>query len=138
MPITKAQLDQLEELRKETERMRERLKELKNRPVVSASRLSGARSAGSGRSDHVCSIVEAQDELERMIDKNLAFMKDLINIIFCPWDLSNPCTPSEYRVWELLRLRCIVGLSWDEIGKRKGVKGATCRQVVSRYKRKLQ
>lgn len=45
-----------------------------------------------------------------MIDKNLAFMKDLINIIFCPWDLSSSCTPSEYRVWGLLRLRCIVAL----------------------------
>ena len=64
MPITKAQLDQLEELRKDTERMRERLKELKNRPVVSASSISGTRSAGSGHSDHVCSIVAAQDELE--------------------------------------------------------------------------
>lgn len=138
MPITRAEFEQLETLSKETERMRRQLKELRQRSIVSAYNISGSRSGRGSQSDRVCNLVAARDELERKINRNRLAMDKLINKVYNPRDLLSSGTPLDMRVSTVLRFRHVDGMTWDEIGQRWGIKGATCRRMVSKYKKLLQ
>lgn len=138
MPITRAEFEQLETLSKETERMRRQLKELRQRSIVSAYNISGSRSGRGSQSDRVCDLVAARDELERKINRNRLAMDKLINKVYNPRDLLSSGTPLDMRVSTVLRFRHVDGMTWDEIGQRWGIKGATCKQMVRRYKKTLQ
>ncbi|MCD8355060.1 MAG: hypothetical protein LUE11_00605 [Clostridia bacterium] len=65
-------------------------------------------------------------------------MNNLINKIYNPLSLLSDGTPLDMRVSTVLRFRSLDGMSWDRIGQQLGIKGASCRHMVSKYKRALK
>ncbi|MDO4175212.1 MAG: hypothetical protein Q4D42_10665 [Eubacteriales bacterium] len=137
MSITREEFEQLEVLSKETEQLRNKLKEIQRRPIVSAYNISDCRSSRGGHSDRVFDLVAARDELERKINRNWLAMNHFINKIYNPLSLLSSVTPLEMRVSTALRYRYLDGISWDKIGEHWGIKGESCRRIVGKYKRTL-
>lgn len=138
MAITMEEFQQIETISKQTEQMRQQLEELRQQSTVSAYDISGSRASRCGYSDRVFDLVAARDELERKINRNRLAMDTLINKIYNPLSLLSSGTPLDMRVSMILRFRHVDGMNWDDIGQHFGIKGESCRRIVSKYKRALK
>lgn len=78
--MTATDLERLDELRKETNKLRSRIESLRNASVVSAVNYSGT-GAGSGTGDPVAEAACSAADLDRKIRENEFEMRMIINMI---------------------------------------------------------
>lgn len=78
--MTAADLNRLDELRKETNKLRSRLESLRNASPVSATNYSGV-GAGSGTGDPVAEAACSAADIDRKIRENEFEMRMIINMI---------------------------------------------------------
>lgn len=100
--MTSADLERLDELRKETNKLRSRLESLRNASEVSAVNYSGT-GVGSGTGDPVAEAACSAADIKRRIAENQVRMGDILDSV------------TKAQVRKVLRLYYIHGRSYTEI-----------------------
>ena len=123
--MTVSDLERLEELRKETNKLRSRLESLRNASVVSAVNYSGTGGNG-GTGDPVsrtaCSVADIEDQI-------LHDVLEMVEII------DGVPTPYTRRV---MRMRYINGYSWGRIAQELGyTDSAAPYRLLLRYRKRI-
>lgn len=123
--MTKADFEKLEELFKGRQKLKGRLRDLRNASEVSAVNYS-ATGGNGGTGDCVSRTVCSVDETEREISENEQAMNRLID------------TEDKAHMRELLRLHFVHMLSWAKIAAKMGYNdSAAVYRKFKRYKRKM-
>ena len=123
--MTAADLERLDELSKETNRLRSRLESLRNASPVSATNYSqtgGNGGTGDPVAEAACSAVDVEEEMLR----NVLEMVEIIDSV---------PTPYTRRV---MRMRYINGYSWGRIAQELGyTDSAAPYRLLLRYRKRI-
>ena len=123
--MTADDLKRLEELRKETNRLRSRLESLRNASEVSAVNYSGAGGNG-GTGDPVAEAACSAADVEEEMLRNVLEMVEIIDSV---------PTPYTRRV---MRMRYINGYSWGRIAQELGyTDSAAPYRLLLRYRKRI-
>ena len=118
-------LERLDELRKETNRLRSRLESLRNASEVSAVNYSGT-GVGSGTGDPVSRTACSAADIEEEMLRNVLEMVEIIDSV---------PTPYTRRV---MRMRYINGYSWGRIAQELGyTDSAAPYRLLLRYRKRI-
>ena len=118
-------LERLDELREETNKLRNRLESLRNASPVSAINYSGS-GAGSGTGDPVAEAACSAADIEDQILHNVLEMVEIIDSV---------PTPYTRRV---MRMRYINGYSWGRIAQELGyTDSAAPYRLLLRYRKRI-